>query len=67
MLVLRAVRLRCCPAGRKAERAVALNNGSMVWINCFDHVTLELLEEQACVHSEGRRRAVVLNTARLPG
>lgn len=42
-------------------RAVALNNGSVVWIHLVDHAAMKLLEEQDSVHSEGRRRAAVLS------
>lgn len=64
MMVVRAVRLKGCPAGRKAVGVVALNNACVVWINCFDHATVKLLAEQDSVCSESGRRAVVIKLQR---
>lgn len=64
MIVVRAVRLKCCPAGKKAVGVVALNNGSVVWIDFFDHITVKLVAEQVSMRSGSGRRAVVIKLQR---
>lgn len=40
---------------------MALNNGTVVWINLFDHAAVKLLAEQDSVHSESAGAVVVIS------